>query len=448
MKENKDKELDNLFKNGLEDPVYQSGYLEDDWDALEKMLDREKKRPGLIFWLPVLSSAAAILIFFGWWFFTPAVVTHNQTKQQQMVAITKATKNEGANSADKIAENKKTAHANVAAVKKENSSVSLPNSISLHNNIVPNGNTNTKKELAVNSKLVSPGTINGLNQTNNKNKPVNVQDVQKTNNNTETLANNIRPEAATLVVINYDVLANGVPGSNQYMVSTPVESKDIVSNSYKPAPVKTESSVTKLGFVKRPQLALTFLGAPELNSAGSLGDGKSGTNVGLLFSAGIFNKLTVSTGANYSVKPYNTDIADYHTTYKFKTDPSDIEADCRVLDIPINLDYQLYNKHKNKFSIGTGLSSYIMLHESYNYYYADPNTKGPVAYTVPNSGKYFFGIMNLQATYQRQINSKVGLSIEPYMKLPLANIGYSQVKLQTAGVAVGLSWNLNSLTKP
>jgi hypothetical protein len=170
--------------------------------------------------------------------------------------------------------------------------------------------------------------------------------------------------------------------------------------------------------------------------------------LGLLFSAGVYNKLTLTTGANYSVKPYNTDIANYHTAYTFKTDPTNIEADCRVLDIPINLDYQLYNKHQNKFSIGTGLSSYIMLHESYQYYYADPTTKGPVAYTVPSSGKYFFGIMNLQATYQRQVNSKVGLSIQPYMKLPLTNIGYSQVRLQTAGVAVGLNWNINSLTKP
>jgi len=445
MKENNDKELDNLFKNGLEDPVDQSGYLEDDWDALEKMLDKQKRRPGLIFWLPVLSSAAAILIFFGWWFFTPAVVTHNQIKQQQTVAVINVTKNRVANNADKIAENKKPANDNVASLKKENSSVSL------HNKILLNGNTDTKKELAVNSsKPVSPRIINGLSQTANRSKLVNVQDIPKMNMNssTETLANNSRPGAETLVATNYDVLANGIPGSNQYVVSTPVESKDIVSNSYKPAPVKTENTVTKLGFVKRPQLALTFLGAPELNSAGSLGNAKSGTNVGLLFSAGIFNKLTVSTGANYSVKPYNTDIADYHTTYKFKTNPSDIEADCRVLDMPINLDYQIYNKHKNKFSIGTGLSSYIMLHESYNYYYSDPTTKGPVAFTVPQSGKYFFGIMNLQATYQRQINSKVGLSIEPYMKLPLTSIGYSQAKLQTAGVAVGLNWNLNSLTKP
>jgi hypothetical protein len=59
-----------------------------------------------------------------------------------------------------------------------------------------------------------------------------------------------------------------------------------------------------------------------------------------------------------------------------------------------------------------------------------------------------FSIMNLQATYERKINSNVGLSLQPYLKIPLSDIGYSKVKVQTFGVAVGLNWNINSLTKP
>jgi hypothetical protein len=34
------------------------------------------------------------------------------------------------------------------------------------------------------------------------------------------------------------------------------------------------------------------------------------------------------------------------------------------------------------------------------------------------------------------------------MKLPLKPVGYSQVNLHTAGVAVGFNWNINSFTKP
>jgi hypothetical protein len=84
-----------------------------------------------------------------------------------------------------------------------------------------------------------------------------------------------------------------------------------------------------------------------------------------------------------------------------------------------------------------------MLKESYKFNYADPYATGPSNFNVPNSSGYFFGVLNLNATYERQLNSKVGISLQPYLKLPLTNIGYSQSRLQSTGVAVGLTWNLN-----
>lgn len=442
MKKEKDKDLDDLFKSNLADPVYNTGFIEDDWDALEQMLDKPAKRPAIVFWLPILSSAAAILIFFGWLLFKPLTVQNNWQKQQATIIHEQA--NSGLNP---VASNTK-------ANEKIKGAVSPGiDQIAASTNHAALGNTTgiAKKTLATNSytNTKAHGIQTVRPAGNNKNNlAVNMPGVNEINSGTVTEArDNVRP-TVTLVAVNSNSLLDGAMNNNQHLVLAAIEPKDIVRIPYKPDPIKNDNGLTKLGFVKRPQFALTFIGASELNGANTFGDAKSGTNVGLLFSAGVFNRLTVTTGANYSVKPYNTDIANYHTTYKFKTDPSQIEADCRVLDIPINIDYQLYNKHKNKFSIGTGLSSYIMMHESYQYYYADPTTKGPVAFTAPPSGKYFFGIMNFQATYQRQVNSKFGLSITPYLKLPLTSIGYSQVRLQTAGVAVGLNWNINSLTKP
>ena len=118
-----------------------------------------------------------------------------------------------------------------------------------------------------------------------------------------------------------------------------------------------------------------------------------------------------------------------------------------MLDVPLNVGYQVYHKNKDMFMVGTGLSSYFMLQEAYSFSYANAGTTGPTNYTVPNPDKYLFKILNLNATYERQISSKAGVTVEPYLKMPLADIGYSQVKLQTAGVAVGLTWNLSS-SKP
>jgi len=445
MKSVKDKEFDDLFKNQLKDTEVNSAYLEDDWDDLELMLDKPSGRRGIVFWLPILSSAAAVLIFLGWWMFRPDVSPVVKPKQP-IAANTVPVNTNQASKAQKVETDVKSSTENITSQQvAANEAQPVP--------------TSHVKENSITKPALVSGSVkaNGL-----KNAPKYALSGQnnapgQTNHALQSTANGVIPANTVQLPNNRDKFdfstgeTMSLTASKSAAVAS-IEAKLLIQKSYLPSQEVTRGKDAKAGsstiFAKRPQFALTVLGAPEVNGIGGFADAKSGTNIGLLFSAGIFNKITISTGANYAVMPYNTNIANYHSSYSFKTNPSQIEADCRALDIPINIDYQLYNKHQNKFSIGTGLSSYIMMHESYDYYYSDPTTKGPTAYTVPNHGKYFFGIANIQATYTRQVNSKFGVSVQPYLKLPLTNIGYSQAKLQTAGVAVGLSWNINSLTKP
>jgi hypothetical protein len=84
MKNEQDK-IDNIFKKQLGDPARQFSYNGEDWDALEQMLDKDKK-PRRIMWLPIISSIAAMLLLvIGWWFFKPAIVIDKPVKQQVAV---------------------------------------------------------------------------------------------------------------------------------------------------------------------------------------------------------------------------------------------------------------------------------------------------------------------------------------------------------------------------
>src|ERR1700761_3469917 len=96
---NKDKDLDDLFKKRLDDPVDHIGYDENDWMAMEQMLDKQKRR-GIIYWLPIISSVAALLLIaLGWWIFRApssevipknqlqAVNHHQQTKIDTVKAV-------------------------------------------------------------------------------------------------------------------------------------------------------------------------------------------------------------------------------------------------------------------------------------------------------------------------------------------------------------------------
>jgi cytoskeletal protein RodZ len=419
MNNDKDKELDDLFKKKLEDPVDQSGYREEDWDSLEQMLDKHKKRRGIVFLLPILGSVAALLLlFFGWWLFRPQAADQNAPKKLQAVAANHQPAKTDVNNNAVNQQQKITGEANTVT----------PATGNYAKNIKTGGNNKAASVLTGDnsSKAIASGQNTDTNQPGGSTQIT----AAYSDSNEALFAANAVPVFENRSINNQQVKA----------VNLPLKKAADAAGS----PAKKIMQHTPY----RTQYALSVFAAPDINGVGSFQQSKLGNNVGFQFSVGLTKRLIISTGATYSVKPYVSGFEDYHTAYQFQVDPTSVSADCRMLDIPINIGYQIYNKHQNKISLGTGLSSYIMLHESYQFNYADPYTNEPLKFTVPNSSSYFFGVLNLNATYDRQLNEKVGLSLTPYLKLPLTNIGYSQVRLQTTGIAVGLRWNLNSMSKP
>jgi hypothetical protein len=417
MKMDKDKELDNIFKSRLENPDDHSAHMEDDWTAMEKMLDDRKKRPAIIYWLPILSGVAALLlVLFGIWYLKP-VITHPQKPQQTVVNDHKV-KNDIANNEQK--------NPGKSGGSTQRQAVGQQNTLTPAN-FANKNSSNTKH----NNPAIKPSTNSSADGVRRDTTGVTQPNGQNRQTSDEVLALNSQPifDHATV--------------SDQTIDTIDV----LLKHNNKTAQQPAKPTIKTSSFARRPQYALTVLAASDLNGVNSLQQSKVGTNVGLLFSAGVFKKLTISTGAIYTAKPYMTGFSNYHTAYQFQNDPVSVQANCRMLDIPLDIDYQLFAKHRNKLSVGTGISSYLMLHESYDFNYA-AGSNGPGYYNVPSPDKYFFSILNLQATYTRQVNSKFGVSIQPYMKLPLSNIGASQVRLQTTGVAVGLTWNINPLSKP
>jgi hypothetical protein len=410
MKEEQD--IDKIFRQKLGDPVNQTAYREDDWNALEQLLDKNKKRRGVIYWLPVLSSVAAILLLvLGWWLFKPQASDGAQKPTKQLANVQQLKKQQAPNIDEPKAKNNIEQPVAVSVpqlTKNSKSAVQIP-----------------AQEIAINKAFKMPKLVSD-------DLPV-AQPVAVPGQNTT-------PE---LLAVNRGLQINSTTRSGNVSV------KNIITNDYAKSLAANRNKVTTTSSFSHPQFALTVMGAPDINGVNSFQQTKTGTNVGLLFSVG-FNKLTVTTGVTYSYKPYNVIANSSYQIggYTFRNNSTNVLADCRMLDIPINIDYQLFNKNQNKISIGTGISSYIMLKESYSYEYANAYGQGSRNFNIASPGKYLFGIMNLQATYTRQVNAKVGVSVQPYFKLPLGEVGASEVKLQSAGVAIGLSWNINSLTKP
>jgi hypothetical protein len=439
----KEKGIDDIFKHSLKDPV-ETEFKESDWDAFENMLDRQKPA-GRVFWLPLLGAAAAVvLVFLGWLMFKPEATT-TQQQTQQMAGNKPAKTGDQPTAVTPSAQQPQVAVTNEPG--KDGNVISKPTKMVKDEQTTTQQNNVARAYTGNSLSKVKQGKVPpGLKYT-NKNGVIASMKIA---------ADTARPYIAFEPMMKYDPSSTGeyqgiVASLDIVNLDEKAKADEMASHLSVNRPLaasKVEIKKTTTSSF-HPLFAITALASSELNGIGSFNSTSKGTNLGLMFTAGV-KKFTLSTGANYSVKPYTVPFSQYPSTYTYKTPPESVTADCRILDIPINIGYQVYNKGSNKITLGTGISSYIMMHESYTYDYPSSAKKvyGPSYYAVQGKGKYLWSIMNLQATYERKINSSVGLSLQPYLKLPLSSIGYSNVRVQTFGVAVGLNWNINSLTKP
>jgi hypothetical protein len=170
-----------------------------------------------------------------------------------------------------------------------------------------------------------------------------------------------------------------------------------------------------------------------------------GNDFGLLVTIKITKSWSLSTGGVYAKKLYETGFGNYNPSKNIWDEyyPKSVNADCRVLDIPLNISYSLVAGKNTTISFGSGISSYIMLREDYRFSYEEQDSNTAVAYHVANENQHWLSVLNFQATFEQRLNSKVSIGLQPYMKLPLSNIGFAGVKLQSLGMAVILNWNFN-----
>ncbi|MBC7913938.1 MAG: hypothetical protein H7Y07_07430 [Pyrinomonadaceae bacterium] len=194
---------------------------------------------------------------------------------------------------------------------------------------------------------------------------------------------------------------------------------------------------------KRLTLSLTLLAGPEFSSVKSQG-GKGSINTGLLLNVGVSDKISFSSGLRYGVKNYLASSSDYKTQNPVRAlYLSGIDASCNILEIPFLISYALINDSHKKIQVTSGLSSYLMLKEKYDFKY-NPQS-GYTNYTLVknNANQHYFGVLNLAASYQiKSKSSGLQWAIEPYLKLPLGGVGEGNVRLKSTGISLNLLYDI------
>jgi hypothetical protein len=212
--------------------------------------------------------------------------------------------------------------------------------------------------------------------------------------------------------------------------------------------VKEEYASGQTKHLVPPRLSLLLSLAPDFSSTSINKYTAPGGAFGAMLHYHIGNSWSVSAGVIKNQKKYTGDGEDYQPPkgyWKYYTNgviPESIDGSCSVLEIPVMVQYTLANVGRSRFLIGAGASSYVMLNESYRYYFDQPNPGAKDGWDSKDQSRFLFNMINFTIGYERQIAPGLRLGIEPYMKIPIEEIGWSKLKLFSTGASFTLRYNL------
>lgn len=194
-------------------------------------------------------------------------------------------------------------------------------------------------------------------------------------------------------------------------------------------------------YFQKSKWAFSAAVSADLSATGLEGFTDPGTMVGFAVEYYLADTWSIQTGATYAVKKYTALGSEYETPEWISARPDDLLsaiAKCTVIDIPFNIRKYFYTKKGKTFFASSGVSTYLMLREDYNYEYTEERPNWEPFWRYENRNNHFFGILNLSVGYETPISKNLALGIEPFMKLPLTGIGEGRVRFLSFGTNIAI----------
>ena len=158
-------------------------------------------------------------------------------------------------------------------------------------------------------------------------------------------------------------------------------------------------------------------------------------------------KWSIEAGAFISKKLYYTD-GEYFNSKGIYLPPntkiSEVSGKCIMWDVPISVRYNFKSNERRELFSTIGLSSYFMKKEAYEYvyYYNSSGTSSTHYRSYKNSSQNLFSALQLTAGYTYKIANIGSLRIEPYLRIPVADMGVGKLPLMSTGIHIGLTRKL------
>jgi Outer membrane protein beta-barrel domain len=214
------------------------------------------------------------------------------------------------------------------------------------------------------------------------------------------------------------------------------DSKSLLTGIKTELPDYVDSLPRTIKPLKLSRFGVRLALSPDINATETVYSSPLGSSFGVLFEYRLSKKFIIQTGVTYSIKKYNSSFDDYHNfadTWKrfFTSKPTSVDGKCTIIDIPINLRMNVFQKNNQTWFLSTGVSTYIMPTEGASYNFS---LGSPVAREWSDNTKYNWSTFNLSLGFEKQFTKHIYFQIEPYLKSPLAGIGRGGINLKSSGL--------------
>jgi hypothetical protein len=199
----------------------------------------------------------------------------------------------------------------------------------------------------------------------------------------------------------------------------------------------------KQSSAKNWAISLALTAGMDLSTVKFTYRSNSGYNIGITGAYHFNSRWSVQTGVLYTKKNYKLNGSDYNPPKHYWTqyvDLQTVEGYCRMWEVPVLARYTFPSGSSRHFFVSTGLSSYFMKKESYDYYYMQNNTPYDRQWTNNTHLIHWFSILHLSAGVEKQLNRHLALEMQPYAKLPLGGVGFGAIRLSSFGINFSLRY--------
>ena len=181
--------------------------------------------------------------------------------------------------------------------------------------------------------------------------------------------------------------------------------------------------------------------APDLSTIKMQSVKGVGTTFGILLGYQFNRRWAVETGVYLDRKKYYSD-AEYfnkkNTPGLNGVDLVSLTGVCNMVEIPVNLRYNISNGSRTKWFATTGLSTYLMSRENYTFS-IDRNNPWDETWEYHKHYNNWFSIINLSLGFEQKLGKIGNLRIEPYARIPLSGIGTGSLPIMSAGLNIGIT---------